>query len=39
MDGERLERARGIPFIDNDVVNLLSGMFASAVFLAMSAVL
>lgn len=27
-DGEKLERVRGIPFIDNDVVNLISGLFS-----------
>lgn len=30
-DGKKNERARGIPFINNDVVNLLSGLFASSV--------
>lgn len=33
-NGRKLERARGIPFIDNDMVNLLSGLFSSAVFLS-----
>ena len=33
-DGERNERVRGIPFIDNDMVNLLSGLFS--LFLALS---
>ncbi len=27
-DGKKNERARGIPFIDNDTVNFLSGLFA-----------
>lgn len=27
-DGERNERARGIPFVTNDTVNLLSGLFS-----------
>ena len=33
-NGRKLERARGIPFIDNDMVNLLSGLFSTAVFLS-----
>ena len=35
-DGERNERARGIPFMDNDMVNFLSGMFAFAIALALA---
>lgn len=30
-NGERNERARGIPWMDNDAVNLISGAFAAAV--------
>ena len=28
LDGKKLERVRGIPFVDNDMVNLLSGLFS-----------
>ena len=30
IDGKKLERVRGIPFIDNDAVNLLSGLFSAS---------
>lgn len=33
-NGKALERARGIPFIDNDIVNLLSGLFSAAMFMS-----
>lgn len=29
IDGKKLERARGIPFIDNDAVNFISGLMAA----------
>lgn len=35
-DGQRNERARGIPFVDNDVVNFLSGLFAFSLALVLS---
>lgn len=31
VDGKKLERVRGIPFIDNDMVNFLSGLFAMSI--------
>ncbi len=37
--GKTLERSRGIPFIDNDMVNLLSGLFSAAVFMSISMIL
>ncbi len=30
IDGRKLERVRGIPFIDNDTVNFLSGLFSAS---------
>lgn len=30
IDGRKLERVRGVPFIDNDAVNLLSGLFSAS---------
>lgn len=37
-DGEKNERARGIPLIDNDAVNLLSGLFSMTLALLISMV-
>ena len=38
-NGRKLERARGIPLIDNDAVNLLSGLFSAAIFLSVRSIL
>ena len=37
--GKALERARGIPFLDNDIVNLLSGLFSAALFMSIRMIL
>ena len=37
--GKALERARGIPFLDNDIVNLLSGLFSAAIFMSIRMIL
>lgn len=38
-NGKALERARGIPFLDNDIVNLLSGLFSAALFMSIRMIL
>lgn len=38
-NGKALERARGIPFLDNDIVNLLSGLFSAAIFMSIRMIL
>ena len=35
-DGRRNERARGIKWLDNDMVNLLSGLFSVSIAIALS---
>ena len=37
-DGRKLERARGVPFIDNDMVNFISGMVSGGLAIAFSLV-
>ncbi len=39
LDGEKLERARGVPFIDNDFVNLISGLFSLTLSFLLSIIL
>ena len=36
IDGKKLERVRGISFIDNDAVNLISGLFSASLGLLLS---
>lgn len=38
-DGKKLERARGIPFIDNDGVNFISGLFSASLGFAFALIL